>query len=46
MIPCHNEETNVRPVVSGLLRMYGEYVREIIRVDDNSDDSAAQVIFG
>ena len=45
VIPCHNEEMNVRPIVSGLLRMYGNYIREIILVEDNSHDSTAQVIF-
>lgn len=45
VIPCHNEEMNVRAVVSEILRFFSEYVREIVLVDDNSQDSTAQVIF-
>ena len=45
VIPCHNEEMNVRPVVKKLLDLYGDYVHEIVLVDDNSRDETAQVIF-
>lgn len=44
VVPCRNEEMNVRPLVSGLRALYGEYLREIVLVDDNSDDSTAEVI--
>lgn len=44
VIPCHNEETNVRPLVERLLDLYGEYVREIVLVDDNSTDGTRQAI--
>lgn len=44
VIPCHNEETNVQPLVSRLLGLYGDYLHEVILVDDNSRDSTASVI--
>ena len=44
VIPCHNEETNIGPLVVGLRDLYGEYIHEIIPVDDNSTDSTASVI--
>src|SRR6185503_15926728 len=44
VIPCHNEETNVASLVERLLALYGEYVREIVLVDDNSTDGTRAVI--
>lgn len=44
VIPCHNEEMNIGPLVTGLRDLYGEYIHEIILVDDNSTDSTAEVI--
>lgn len=44
VIPCHNEEMNVRPLVNALLQMYGKYIQEIILVNDNSTDGTAEVI--
>ena len=44
VIPCHNEEMNIGPLVMGLRDLYGEYIHEIIPVDDNSTDSTASVI--
>lgn len=44
VIPCHNEETNVEPLVRGLNAYYREYLHEIVLVDDNSTDSTAAVI--
>jgi SAM-dependent methyltransferase len=44
VIPCHNEEMNVRPLVDRLRILYGEYIAEIILVDDNSHDQTAEVI--
>jgi dolichol-phosphate mannosyltransferase len=46
VIPCHNEEMNIIPLVSLLKGFYGEYIREIILVDDNSRDGTAGVIRG
>ena len=36
VIPCHNEEMNVVPLVERILDLYGEYVYEVIPVDDSS----------
>jgi len=44
VIPCHDEEPNVRPLVERLLGLYGEYVREIVLVDDSSTDGTRNVI--
>jgi dolichol-phosphate mannosyltransferase len=44
VVPCHNEEMNLRPLVSRLTGMYGDYLQEIILVDDNSTDETADVI--
>jgi SAM-dependent methyltransferase len=44
VIPCHDEETNVAPLVERLLALYGEYVREIVLVDDDSRDGTRAAI--
>jgi dolichol-phosphate mannosyltransferase len=44
VVPCHNEEMNVAPLVEGLRRFYDAYLYEIILVDDNSKDGTANVI--
>jgi dolichol-phosphate mannosyltransferase len=44
VIPCHNEEMNVEPLVTGLREHYGEYLHEIVLVDDNSRDGTADVL--
>ena len=44
VVPCHNEEMNVGPLVTALRRLYDEYIHEIVLVDDNSTDSTADVI--
>ena len=44
VIPCHNEEMNVGPLVERLLGYYGEYVHEIIAVNDGSTDRTGEVI--
>jgi dolichol-phosphate mannosyltransferase len=38
VIPCHNEEMNVRRLVTRLRELFGGYLHEIIPVDDNSTD--------
>jgi hypothetical protein len=44
VVPCHNEEMNIEPLVLGLRDMFGDYIHEIILVDDNSSDSTRDVI--
>ncbi|MEO5924187.1 MAG: glycosyltransferase [Bryobacteraceae bacterium] len=44
VVPCHNEEMNLQPLVSQLLALYREYLHEIILVDDNSTDRTADII--
>ncbi|MGH7213205.1 MAG: glycosyltransferase [Tepidisphaeraceae bacterium] len=44
VIPCHNEEMNIGPLVNRLRDHLGEYIHEIIPVDDNSKDHTRQVI--
>jgi len=43
VVPCHNEEMNIQPLVQGLLQMYGKYIHEIILVNDVSTDRTAEV---
>jgi dolichol-phosphate mannosyltransferase len=44
VIPCYNEESNVGPLVTRLDDLYGDYLHEIILVDDNSTDGTPEVI--
>jgi hypothetical protein len=44
VIPCHNEEMNIAPLVTRLRALFGEYICEIIPVDDNSSDNTRLVI--
>jgi len=44
VIPCHDEEPNVGPLVERLLALYGEYVHEVVLVDDNSTDGTRAAI--
>lgn len=44
VIPCHNEEMNISPLISELKSFFGEYIHEIIPVDDNSRDGTGDVI--
>ena len=43
VIPSQNEELNIPPLVENLKACYGEYIREIIIVDDNSQDTTATI---
>jgi dolichol-phosphate mannosyltransferase len=43
VVPCRNEETIVPPLVQALVEMYGDYLHEIIIVNDNSTDRTAEV---
>ena len=44
VIPCHNEEMNIEPLVNKLKVFFNDYIYEIIPVDDNSQDGTRQVI--
>jgi dolichol-phosphate mannosyltransferase len=44
VVPCHNEEMNLVPLVSRLVDLYGNYLHEIVLVDDNSRDNTREVI--
>jgi dolichol-phosphate mannosyltransferase len=44
VVPCYNEEMNLGPLVDGLLKHYGDYIHEIILVDDNSKDRSRQIM--
>src|SRR5437868_1637639 len=42
VIPCHNEEMNVRPLIEQILQYYGDYIHEIIPVNDGSSDQTGE----
>jgi glycosyltransferase involved in cell wall biosynthesis len=44
VVPCHNEEMNLRPLVTRLMDLFGDYLHEIVLVDDNSKDNTRKVI--
>jgi dolichol-phosphate mannosyltransferase len=44
VVPCHNEEMNVRPLVARLLAHFSSYLHEVILVEDNSTDGTRDVI--
>jgi SAM-dependent methyltransferase len=44
VIPSHNEEMNIGPLVERILAFYGEYIHEIIPVNDGSRDRTAEVM--
>jgi glycosyltransferase involved in cell wall biosynthesis len=44
VVPCRNEEMNVGPLIRRLIELYGEYLHEIIPVDDGSGDDTATVM--
>jgi len=43
VIPCHNEEPNIGPLVKNLTGLYDAYIREIVIVNDNSSDRTVEV---
>jgi dolichol-phosphate mannosyltransferase len=43
VVPCHNEEMNIAPLVDALKQMYANYIHEIIIVNDNSTDRTDEV---
>ena len=44
VVPCHNEEMNVRSLCENLRRHYDAYIHEFILVDDCSTDATADVL--
>jgi dolichol-phosphate mannosyltransferase len=44
VIPCHNEEMNIKPLITRLKELYGNYIYEIIPVDDNSKDRTGAIL--
>lgn len=44
VVPCHNEQMNVGPLVTRLRSLFDQYIHEIILVDDNSQDATREVI--
>ncbi len=44
VVPCHNEESNIGPLVNGLQKFFGAYLHEIVLVDDNSTDGTCGVL--
>jgi len=44
IVPCHNEEMNVGPLVCRIIELYGCYIHEIILLNDNSKDKTGDVI--
>jgi SAM-dependent methyltransferase len=43
VVPCHNEEANILPLIESLRGYYDDYLHEIVLVDDNSRDRTAEV---
>ncbi|NIQ02286.1 MAG: glycosyltransferase [Nitrospinaceae bacterium] len=43
VVPCHNEEANIVPLVESLKGFYSDYLHEIVLVDDNSRDRTAEI---
>jgi len=43
VVPCHNEEANVLPLIDALVGAYDRYIHEIVIVDDNSTDNTAKL---
>lgn len=42
VVPCHNEEMNVGPLVTTLMQAYEPYIHEIVLVNDNSTDRTSE----
>lgn len=44
VIPCRNEDMNVGSLIERLLTLYGDYIHEIIPVNDGSTDRTGDVL--
>ncbi len=44
VLPCRNEAVNIPTLVDALIAHYDGYIREILVVNDNSDDDTATVV--
>src|SRR5215469_10424192 len=44
VVPCHNEEMNVGPLVTRLIELFDAYICEIVLVNDNSQDKTGAII--
>lgn len=44
VVPCKNEEQTAPKLISELLRLYGDYIHEILIVNDNSSDRTAECV--
>ncbi|MDQ4142417.1 MAG: bifunctional class I SAM-dependent methyltransferase/glycosyltransferase family 2 protein [Actinomycetota bacterium] len=44
VVPCRNEARNVELLIHALVRHYDPYIKEILIVDDNSDDDTAEIV--
>ena len=44
VVPCHNEEMNVGPLICRLIELYDHYIHDIILLNDNSEDKTGDVI--
>ncbi len=43
VIPCKNEEMNIYPIVDSIKCFYDSYIKEIIIIDDNSEDNTVRI---
>jgi len=44
VIPCRNEEQNIEALIARLRNAFGEYIHEMILVDDNSEDQTRAIL--
>lgn len=44
IIPCRNEEKNIETLITRLRNSFGEYIHEMILVDDNSEDNTRAIL--
>jgi dolichol-phosphate mannosyltransferase len=44
VVPAHNEAPNIEPLIRNLLGFYGDYIHEIVIVNDNSTDRTADAV--